>query len=163
MAQRRVKSHDADTMAVTATGRGITPGQQAEARVVLTRLFNQGYRKLHHGYCVGGDAQLARIAKDVGFCLIAHPGYPPEHPEETKYRAFTDFNDEVLESRPFILRDKDMVDKAAFLLAAPYQDYMVTRSGTWTTVRYAQNEGVAVGFVYSGRNYPASTLEKRIK
>jgi hypothetical protein len=114
-------------------------------------MLAQGFRKLRHGDCIGGDAQLARIAKDLGYYLIAHPGHPKD-PNETKYRAFTDFNDEIREIKPFIVRDKDMVDGAGLLLAAPYQDYEVTRSGTWTTVRYAKNEGVTVAFVYPSRN-----------
>lgn len=149
---KRIKTHDADTVAVTGTSRGMTPGQQEQARAFLDALYGKGYRKLRHGDCIGADAQFARIAKDIGFYLIAHPGHPPDKPEETKYRAFTDFNDEVLPVRPFLVRDKDMVDRAALLVAAPYQDYEVVRSGTWATVRYAQDEGVTVGFVYSGRN-----------
>jgi hypothetical protein len=149
--------HDADTIAVTATSRGLTPGQCDQARDFLTALFRKGkIRKFRHGDCVGGDAQLARIAKNIGFYVIAHPGHPNKKPTETKYRAFTDFNDEIMPVKEFIKRDHDMVDGSFFLLAAPYQDYEVKRSGTWTTVRYADKTGVTVGFVFPGRNRVSS-------
>lgn len=116
---RRIKTHDADTIAFTATGRGLTPRQLEAARLYLGRMRNQGYWKVRHGDCVGGDAQLARLAKDLGFYLICHPGFPPNRPDETKYRAFTDFNDEILEPRPFLIRDKDMVDKGRITRRGP--------------------------------------------
>lgn len=143
--------HDADTIAVTGTSRGLTQGQQEQARDFLRGVHHRGFKKLRHGDCIGADAQFARIAKEVGYYLIAHPGHPKD-PNETKYRAFTDFNDEVLDSKPFLERDHDMVDGSALLLAGPYQDYEVNRSGTWATVRYAQKEGVTVAFLYPGRN-----------
>lgn len=152
---KRIKTHDADTIACTGTSRGLTPGQIEQARVFLTALFQQGFRKFRHGDCIGADSQFARVAKDIGFYLIAHPGHPPNKPNETKYRAFTDFNDEIMPVKEFIRRDHDMVDGSIFLLAGPYQDYEVNRSGTWATVRYAQAEGVQVGFVYPGRNRAA--------
>lgn len=144
----------ADCIAVTGTSRGMTQGQIDQARDFLKALYTmRGFRRLRHGDCIGADAQFARIAKDIGFYLIAHPGHPKD-PNETKYRAFTDFNDEVLPAKPFIARDHDMVDESAFLLAAPYQDYEVNRSGTWATVRYARDKvEIPVGFVYPGRNY----------
>lgn len=150
---KRIKTHDAETVACTGTSRGLTMGQQFQAIALLTALYKQGFRKFRHGDCIGADAQFARIAKDAGFYLIAHPGHPKNKPDETKYRAFTDFNDEIMPVKEFLTRDKDMVDGSIFLLAGPYQDYEVNRSGTWTTVRYAQAEGVAVGFVYPGRAY----------
>jgi hypothetical protein len=133
---RPVKNRDAysDTIAFTGTSRGTTPGQQNQGREFLLQMFNIGYRRFRHGDCIGADAQFARIAKDLGYYLICHPGHPKD-PSETKYRAFTDFNDEILDIRPFLDRDRDMVNESALLLAAPYQDYEVNRSGTWTTVR----------------------------
>jgi hypothetical protein len=155
---KRIKTHDADTIAVTGTSRGITQGQVDQARDFLRAMFARGYRKLRHGDCIGADAQFARVAKDVGFYLICHPGHPPGKPNETKYRAFTDFNDEIMPVKEFIKRDHDMVDGSAFLLAGPYQDYEVNRSGTWATVRYAQAEGITVAFVYPGRKYAGGVI-----
>jgi hypothetical protein len=149
----------ADLRAVTAgftgTGRGMTQGQQDQLFDVLSALYRKGYRRFRHGDCIGADAQAARIAKDIGFYLICHPGHPKD-PNETKYRAFTDFNDEVLEPKPFLVRDRDIVDGSGVLVAAPYQDYEVRRSGTWTTTRYARSKGlknILIYMVYSGRKY----------
>jgi hypothetical protein len=156
--------HYVDTIAVTGTSRGMTQGQQEQARDFLRAMFQKGYRRLRHGDCIGSDAQFARIAKELGFYLIAHPGHTPKKPLETKYRAFTDFNDEVLPTKEFLKRDHDMVDFAALLLAAPYQDYEVNRSGTWATVRYArEKKGIPVAFVYPGRNHMSSVYAKKAK
>ena len=130
----------------------MTSGQQQEALGVLTDLFAQGFRRLRHGDCIGADEQFARLAKKVGFYLIAHPGHPTD-PTETKYRAFVEVNDVTLEPEPFLVRDKKMVENAALLLAAPFQDYEVQRSGTWTTVRYARDVWeIPIRYLYSGRN-----------
>jgi len=71
--------------------------------------------------------------------IVCHPGYPPNHPKETKFRAFTDFNDEVRELKPFIARDHDIVDETEQMVATPVSEEEV-HSGTWTTVRYARKQ-----------------------
>jgi len=152
MENLRTSDLRAATIGFTGTGRGVTPGQKEELFEVLNTLYQNGYRRFRHGDCVGADAQAARIAKDIGFYLICHPGHPKD-PKETKYRAFTDFNNEIFEPKPFLERDCDIVDGSGVLVATPYQDYEVRRSGTWTTVRYARSKGVEVKMVYSGRKY----------
>lgn len=160
----RFDYEDSMTIAVTGTSRGATRGQLEQARDFLRAMFIKGYRRLRHGDCIGFDSQVARIAKELGYYVIAHPGHPSKKPTETKYRAFTDFNDEVLPVKEFIKRDHDMVDGARLLLAAPYQDYEVNRSGTWATVRYArEKKGIPVAFVYPGRNHMSSVYAKRVK
>jgi hypothetical protein len=130
----------------------MTQGQKDTLAFTLDILYQKGFRRFRHGDCIGADEQAACIAKDVGFYLICHPGHPKD-PNETKYRAFTNFNDEVLESFPFLKRDQHIVDGSGVLVAAPYQDYEVRRSGTWTTVRYARSKGTEVMMIYSGRKY----------
>lgn len=96
---------------------------------------------------VTADAQAATILNDLRHSqircrvrIIAHPGFPPNHPKETKFRAFTDFNDEVRELKVFIGRDHDIVDETEEMVATPVTEDEEVRSGTWTSVRYARKQ-----------------------
>jgi deoxyribodipyrimidine photolyase len=116
----------------------MTKNQKEELCLYLKLLLEQGYRLFHHGDAIGADAQAARIAKDLGYYLICHPGHPKDK-TNTMYRAFTNFNDEVQESKPFIKRDRDIVDETDSMVATPVGEEEI-RSGTWTTIRYAKKK-----------------------
>jgi hypothetical protein len=49
----------------------------AETLDQLTILWNLGYRRARHGACIGADDQFGRIAKELGFYVIAHQGWLP--------------------------------------------------------------------------------------
>ena len=137
----------------TGTKNGMDADQKAELVVLFTRLVGE-YDEIdfHHGDCVGADAQAARLVDLVRRNLIrefgpnpscrvkivCHPGYPPNHPEVDKYRAFTTCNDEIREPKPFIARDHDIVDETDEMIATPVSEVEERASGTWTTVRYAR-------------------------
>lgn len=124
----------------------MTPFQKEELREYLIRLYEQGCIHFHHGDAIGADAQAARIAKDLGYIVVAHPGHPKDV-NNTVYRAFTDFNDEVRPVFPFITRDHDIVDETDLLVATPKTTEEEVRSGTWTTVRYARKQGKPVKII----------------
>jgi hypothetical protein len=119
----------------TGTKNGMKDNQKFELVEYLRHMKSAGYTHFHHGDCIGADSQAAGIAKQLGYYLIAHPGHPKDK-TNTMYRAFTKFNDEVLETKPFIDRDHDIVDASTHMIATPAGEEQV-RSGTWTTVRYA--------------------------
>lgn len=117
----------------------MTACQKVRLRAFLQRLWDdEGYRVFIHGDCIGADAQAARIAKDIGYYLICLPGHPKDK-TNTMFRAFTDFNDEVREPKPFIARDHDIVNESDLLVATPVGEEEI-RSGTWTTIRYARKK-----------------------
>ncbi len=137
----------------TGTHHGMDAFQKESIALLFTQLFRE-YDEIefHHGDCIGADAQAATILNQLreeqtwsmNHCavrIICHPGYPPNHPKETKFRAFTDFNDEVRDPKPFIARDHDIVDETEKMVATPVTEEEETRSGTWTTVRYARKQG----------------------
>ena len=74
--------------------------------------------------------------------IIAHPGYIVGKPDDTRYRAFSDTNifTIVREPKPFIARDRDIVDETDELVATPLTREEQVQSGTWTTVRYARKK-----------------------
>lgn len=91
----------------------------------------------HHGDCVGGDAEFDALCKRAPNCrgIIQHPSTlanlrahcAPRYP-----------HDVVREPKDPIARDEDIVDETSLLIAAPKTAKPVLRSGTWTTIRYAQ-------------------------
>ena len=124
----------------TGTRNGLTPGQKFELSEYLRYLKNQGFTHFRHGDCIGADSQAANLAKQMGYYLVAHPGHPHKDKNNTSYRAFTKFNDEVLEAKPFLTRDHDIVDLSQHMIATPNGEEKL-RSGTWATIRYAKKVG----------------------
>lgn len=131
----------------TGTKLGMQPNQRLELAEHLSYLKKLGFTHFHHGDCIGADAQAAKIAKQFGFIVVAHPGHPRDK-SNTMYRAFTDFNDEVREVKPFIKRDHDIVDETERMIATPAGCTEEIRSGTWTTVRYARKQGKKIHIIY---------------
>jgi hypothetical protein len=79
--------------------------------------------------------------------IICHPGVIANNPTDTRFRAFTDFNDEVRASKPFIARDHDIVDETDEMVATPLTREEQVQSGTWTTVRYAKKKKKPVNII----------------
>jgi hypothetical protein len=112
----------------------MTPAQRERVRVTLSQL---GVTELHHGDCVGADAEAHEIARTLGAVVISHP------PDKDDRRAFCGA-DEMLPPAPYLMRNRAIVDSVKVLVAAPASDHEVLRSGTWATVRYARKRGVLV-------------------
>jgi hypothetical protein len=125
----------------------MTLNQKEHLRGFLTGLLEMGYTEFHHGDAIGADAQAARIAKELGYRLVSHPGHPKDK-NNTMYRAFTNFNDEVREAKLFGVRDHDIVDETDRMVATPVSSEEELRSGTWATIRYARKKGKPVEIIY---------------
>jgi len=86
--------------------------------------------EVHHGDCVGADETFHNLARRFGFRVVIHP------PQDPRWRACCD-GDDILDERPYLQRNHDIVDACDVLVACPKQSREVLRSGTWATVRYA--------------------------
>lgn len=128
----------------TGTHKGAHTVQLKIAQAKLTAMKSEGFDEFHHGMCVGADEQVAKIAKGLGYRVVGHPGLAQD-PGNLLYRSEWDGNDEVREAKPFIERDHDIVDETEAMLATPLTWEEQTRSGTWTTVRYARKQGRTEG------------------
>src|SRR5271168_5416422 len=128
----------------TGTHKGALPIQLANAKEKLRLLKEEGFDEFHHGACIGADEQVAKIAKDLGFKVVAHPGLAKD-PTNMLFRSEWSENDEILEAKNFIERDHDIVNATEVMLATPLTFEETTRSGTWTTVRYAKAQGRTEG------------------
>ena len=112
----------------TGTSRGVS---YKRLKLFHAQLSKAGVHTLHHGDCVGADAQVHEIAKRLGLKIVVHP------PDNPKLRAFCT-GDEIKTEAPYLVRNRAIVDTCDILLAMPWDPkHEQLRSGTWSTVRYA--------------------------
>lgn len=111
----------------TGTQRGMTNAQKA----TLRSLLNAGSGTLHHGDCIGADAEAHDIATGMGY---ETEGHPPSNPKKRAYKTTTRTNVPL----PYLERNQNIVDETVQLIAAPGEFEEQKRSGTWSTIRYAR-------------------------
>lgn len=129
----------------TGSRDGMTPAQDQQLRAKLI-----GADEVHHGDCDGSDKQCHQIAKyDLNIWTVGHP------PTNDRHRAFCDV-DELREEAEYLERDYRIVEEADEIIATPNTHFEVYRSGTWTTVRYAERYGKPVTIIF-----PDGSLEVR--
>ncbi len=109
-------------------------GMSREQRDALCNFLSGGTGNFHHGVCVGGDEDGHNIARDLGYWIIGHP------PSDPKLRAQVQC-DEWRTERPYLIRNRDIVDETIALIAAPSEPEEQPRGGTWSTYRYAKRIG----------------------
>ena len=122
---------------------GVTGSRNWASQHAIDRLcdflIENDVTEFHHGDCVGWDHIAWGFANAYGAKTVAHP------PDIDTFRAFTKSNI-VLPPKPYLDRNKDIVNSVDFLIAAPDGPEKV-RSGTWSTIRYAKSVGVK-GVIY---------------
>ena len=118
---------------VTGTRSGMND-TQIEAVFDYLNTFDPTVTELHHGDCVGVDAQVAEIAKGLGIKTICHP------PENDELRAWFD-SDETRDPLSYFARNRNIVTETDHLMVVPYQDSHQPNGGTWYTHDYAKKQG----------------------
>lgn len=118
---------------VTGTRNGMTAHQERQIRLFLRRL---DIGMFHHGDCVGVDAELHDIIREISpnTLINVHP------PTDPKYRAWKR-GDLLHTPAPYLTRNRHIVDASEFMIAVPDGPER-KRSGTWSTVRYAIRQNV---------------------
>ena len=119
----------------TGTRLGMSKCQlrQLEAFILQNRHL---IREFHHGDCVGADEEAHYLIQSIKYTdkisIVIHP------PLQKVDRAFCN-GSVVWPEKDYTKRNRDIVDCCSMLIAAPYDDNNEElRSGTWSTVRYAQ-------------------------
>jgi len=114
----------------TGTQKGLTQLQVKRLRELLVTPSSGS--ELHHGDCVGADAEVAQLA--WGFCykIVCHP------PVKRSKRAFVNAH-EFREPQEYLARNRSIVDESEIVIACPRSLSEELRSGTWATIRYARN------------------------
>ena len=87
--------------------------------------------ELHHGDCIGADHLAHMLARRLDQRVILHP------PKFGDKRAYCDF-DVSMPPQPYLCRNHNIVLATQRLVAVPATSEEYTRSGTWSTVRYAR-------------------------
>ncbi len=116
----------------TGTRKGMTDLQKEAVREVLQELFAT---EVHHGDCVGADADFHLLAKELGLRIVVHP------PQSKRFRAFCE-GDESKVALPYLLRNCRIVHAVETLIGTPHGFKPLRRSGTWYTIRRADLEGM---------------------
>lgn len=119
-----------DVVGFTGSRFGMTEAQRERVAEYLRDLKASWF---HHGDCVGADAQAHDIARAVGLRIVSHP------PNVDALRAFTEADDER-KPKAYLTRNRDIVNECEYLIAAPVTYKSLVRSGTWSTIRYAQRK-----------------------
>lgn len=118
----------------TGTRFGISDNQYRELVKFLT---DTDITELHHGDCIGADAQahaFTRIRKPL-CTIVVHP------PKINMYRAWCE-GDVVKEPLDYLTRDRMIVDSVDLLIACPQTNHEIRQSGTWYTIRYAVKQNL---------------------
>jgi hypothetical protein len=89
---------------------------------------------LHHGDCIGADADAHAIAKELGLKVELHP------PTKGGLRANCEGAEVVHDPEPYLQRNKKIVDHTKILVATPKTAVEEIKSGTWSTIRYARKQ-----------------------
>lgn len=111
----------------TGTRNGMTSIQRQRVKHELQVLKPT---ELHHGDCVGADAQAHALACELDIPVVIHP------PLQTRFRAHCS-GGRVLARRGYLERDRSIVQMCDRLIATPKESEEQTRGGTWYTVHYA--------------------------
>lgn len=136
---------------ITGTRNGATDAQLVELRELLEHYAAQdamaGVRtRLHHGDCIGVDAQAHWIAHGLDLAIEVHP------PADSRHRAYTVGWDILYKERPYMMRNRDIVEACDILIAVPERaQNLSARSGTWATIQMARKNGTPVHIIRAGR------------
>ena len=102
---------------VTGTRKGITT-QQTQKFLEIMNQMNP--TEFHHGGCKGADLELAQITEEMfGAKIVLHLPL-------------------ITESKYYLKRNREIIERCNILLAFPSLKHEVIRSGTWYTIRYAK-------------------------
>jgi hypothetical protein len=147
----------------TGTHHGSTQAQRITLRALLMELHEKliavtplERHEFHHGDCVGADDKANDIAWDTGYHITIHPpvliknrafckaGLPPQSISSIAILQ----NFIILPPKPYMVRNKDIVDDAARLFACPAGFDEELRSGTWATIRYARKKKIPITIIW---------------
>lgn len=123
----------------TGTQSGMCIEQKRMLYNILTELMRDENKptEFHHGDCIGADAEAHDIVQLIGgIDLILHP------PENDKKRAFCEGYARRAHPKPYLERNRRIVDSVDLLIVAPKEQEETLRSGTWSTYRYAKRKRV---------------------
>jgi len=130
----------------TGTRDGLGEKQNAGLFIIVHKLKDDlKIKEIRHGGCKGGD---------TSFHLMLPPQYNNKifiHPGDIQQFEFWNIQDgsfKVFEPRPYLERNKDIVNPSDIMIVCPNGYKEKIRSGTWSTYRYAKKRGKKIIIIY---------------
>ena len=111
-------------------------------------LLSNKIKEVHHGDCVGSVTDFHNECVSRKITTIIHP------PNVNSMRSFCK-GDEIKEPQPYLTRNKSIVNSSDMLIAFPKTEIETSRSGTWSTVRYAKTRKKKIIIVF-----PSGEIER---
>ena len=105
--------------------------------------------EVHHGDCVGADEQFHVMCMERHIHVIIHP------PDNDVLRAHS-IGGFSLAPRPYLERNKDIINLSDMLIAAPKGPEVQQGSGTWQSIRWVRRLEKPVIIIH-----PEGYLERR--
>jgi hypothetical protein len=121
----------------TGTRDGMTPKQKQQVQAILSGCRGAEF---HHGDCVGADIEAEAIALACGFIIVVHP------PTSRQFRAMS--KQPALAPRDYLTRNRDIVAATNILIATPKEVREMERGGTWSTWRFAKQQGKPTTLIF---------------
>lgn len=143
-----------ETFVIGFTGSRIEPThQQLEMLARLLEAFLERIRKPVvglHGDCVGADAFFDATCEQLDIPRVCYPC------TISGMRAGTSAK-QLFEPQPPLVRNRMIANESDILIACPKENDEVTRSGTWSTVRYARHAKKPIVIVKPGGMFIVET------
>lgn len=117
----------------TGTQDGMNELQIFRCTHLMDWLRKKGYEVLHHGDCIGADAQADYLWHSLDGKTCIHP---PIVAAKCAFCALQN-GDTICIPEEYLSRNKWIVDQTSRLIVTPKTTTEVMRSGTWSTFRYA--------------------------
>lgn len=118
-------------------------------------------KELHHGDCVGADDEVHKLA-----CLLGYGDRIVRHPCNIPFMQAGNKDGKSNPIKPPLDRNKDIVRASRILIATPLEQEEITRSGSWSTVRFAryhtQGKCAVYVFLRNGKFLTYNTLADEV-
>jgi hypothetical protein len=108
----------------------VASGYMANFFLEHTLSNSLGLPEFHHGLCIGSDATLHDIARELGYFIVGHPPIDQS-------RMADKTCDRLMPPLTHIKRNHVIVDTVDAMMGTPATEHEVLRSGTWSTIRYS--------------------------
>lgn len=115
------------------------------ARILDEKAKSYDRLEIHHGDCIGADAEFHEI------CIKRWPHalhvvlHPPLNPRKRAFCTYS--NQSEVPAKDYLERNREIVDAVDEMIAGPKELEEQLRSGTWATVRYARKQKVTGGLL----------------
>ena len=139
-------------IAFTGTRHGLTFDQHRSLEQQLSLLAPD---EVHHGDCIGADAEFDSLCRSRDCVINLHPA------TLERYRAGCKATPPAVLHHPQspLKRNRLIVVASDLLLAAPSSSSEVLRSGTWASIRYARKLGKRVVLILPNGTVNDSGIE----